>query len=321
MPKLAGKLRIYYFSALALCLIATVLCCVALFTSYDSAKGYFDASFVVSLLKATVGVAVVLCLTSLFLLPKGELNGMSPATLPVLFPSAYMAIASLSLSAVLFISVGGVDLGVFTNFLRSFESSVPAIILFVLSGLLFLVATAYFVLNFFVSGESKKLDELHALAGYAVLFASFCLIALSYFDRTVSMNAPGKLLFNLTMIIYMLFMLCELRTLLECAKPRLYFFSGMLTMLFSAISSLPWLIALAAGKLEGPLYPTYLIYNLFTLGIFAYTAVRLWVFVSARALAERMAENAPPESDPEEMVDNEGNASDIDENDEGRNEP
>ena len=77
MPKLAGKLRIYYFSALALCLIATVLCCVALFTSYDSEKGYFDASFVVSLLKAIVGVAVVFCLTSLFLLPASGSSGQN----------------------------------------------------------------------------------------------------------------------------------------------------------------------------------------------------------------------------------------------------
>lgn len=320
MQKLAGKLRIYYFSALALCLVASVLCCIALFTSYDSAKGYFDASLTVSFMKATVGVAVVFCFTSLFLLPKDELDGRSPATIPTLIPSVYMAIVSLALAVVLFMSIGGIDIGVFTVFIRSFESSVPALILFVFAGIMLLASTAYFVMNFFSVDGSRKQNEMHALAGYAVLFASCCLIALSYFDRSVSMNAPGKLLFNLSMILFMLFMLCEIRTLLECPKPRLYLLAGTLTMVISAVSSLPWLIALAAGKLAGPLYPTYLIYNLFTLGAFVYTAVRLGVFVSARTLAERMAENAPPEEDPEEPSDTEADENaDSDDNDEGRN--
>lgn len=316
MQKLAGKLRIYYFSVLALCLVASVLCCIALFTSYDSAKGYFDASLTVSFMKATVGVAVVFCFTSPFLLPKNELDGRSPATVPTLIPSIYMAIASLAVSAILFISIGGIDIGAFTVFIRSFRSSVAAIILFAFAGIMFLASTAYFVMNFFSADRSRKYNEMHALAGYGVLFASCCLIALSYFDRSVSMNAPGKLLFNLSTILFMLFMLCELRTLLECPKPRLYLLSGILTMVFSAVSSLPWLIALAAGKLTGPLYPTYLIYNLFTLGAFAYTAVRLWVFISARALAERMAENAPPEECPEEAADGEAAG---DDNDGGKN--
>lgn len=321
MQKLSGKLRIFYFSVLALSLVAAVLCCVALFTSYDSEKSYFDASLTVSFLKATVVVAVIFCFTPLFLLPKGELSGMSPATAPTFIPSVYMALISMAISVILFISIGGIDIGVFTVFIRSFQSSVPALILFAFAGIMFLGSAAYFILNFFAVGASRKQNEMQALAGYALLFASCCLIALSYFDRSVSMNAPGKLLFNLSMILFMLFMLCELRTLLECPKPRLYLLSGALTMIFSGVTSLPWLIAFAFGKAQGPIYPTYLIYYLFTLGVFAYTAVRLGIFVSARSLAERMAENAPPEEDPYEMTGDDANEepSDNEADDESRN--
>lgn len=303
MQKLSGKLRIYYFSVMALSLVAAVLCCVALFTSYDGEKGYFDASLTVSLMKAVAVVATIFCFTPLFLLPKGELDGISPATIPTFIPSVYMALVSMAISVILFVSIGGIDIGVFTVFIRSFQSSVPALILFAFAGIMCLGSATYFILNFFAAGASRKQNEMQALAGYAVLFASCCLIALSYFDRSVSMNAPGKLFFNLSTILFMLFMLCELRTLLECPKPRLYLVSGALTMVFSAVSSLPWLIAFAFGKAKGPIYPTYLIYFLFTFGIFAYTAVRLGVFVSARSLAERMAENAPPEEDPADISD------------------
>lgn len=295
MTKLSKKLKICYFSMLALCVIAAVLGAFAICTSYDGGKGYFDSSAVSSAFKAAVAVTALASLVPLFVLPKGELGGASPATAPVLFPSVYLAVVFLATSAIAFLSLCRIDVGIFTVYINSFDQSLPMLLLIAAVALLSLATAAYFVLNFFAADREQKRNEYHALVGFALLLELVALIALSYFDTTVSMNATGKLMFSYSMIAFMLFILSELRGLLGISKPRLYLVFGFLTMITSCASSIPWLVGLVAGTVAGPLYPTYLLYNLVSLGAFAYAAIRTYVFVSARDLAERMDQFASAE--------------------------
>lgn len=319
MTKLSKRLKICYFSMLALCVIAAVLGAIAICISYDGSKGYFDSSAASGAFKAVVAVASLAAFAPLFVFPKDELSGASPATTPVLFPSAYLAVAFLATSVIAFLSLCRIDLGIFTVYINSFDSSLPMLLLIAAVALLSLAAAAYFVLNFFAADREQKRNEYHALVGFALLLELVALIALSYFDTTVSMNATGKLMFSYSMIAFMLFILSELRGLLDISKPRLYLVFGFLTMITSCASSIPWLVGLVAGTVAGPLYPTYLLYNLISLGAFAYSSVRIYVFVSARDLAEHMDQYASseyvsldnaPEDEETEAPDKEGDRDD-----------
>jgi len=131
------------------------------------------------------------------------------------------------------------------------------------------------------------------LVGFAVPVAAALYVSLSYFDISVSMNADIKILFHYSTISFMIWMLYEIRALISKPMPRMYFALGLATVVFSAVSSVPWLVGFIAGRLTGPINPSYIIYSIVSLGICVYASVRLFVFVSARTLLERIADQTP----------------------------
>lgn len=90
--------------------------------------------------------------------------------------------------------------------------------------------------------------------------------------------------------------LTELRTLVGKPAPRTYFALGLTSSLLSASASVPFIIAFCAGIIKAPVFPTYIIYTVLALAMFAYTFTRTAVFVFAREAFERIA---PPEIEPE----------------------
>lgn len=284
MLQLSKKLKIYIYSAFVLIGITVIIATLALLLAYDKPSNYFETSLPFSLMKSFVLVSSVFFATALFTLPKGELNGASPLTLPV-------SIAS-GLTATVFAVTGAYS--IIDVLLKNRSGSAFSIV----CGALSLLAAVYFAINLLTTDVGEK-REKHALVGFTVPLSALMYVAVTYFDTTISMNAPAKLIFHLCLIFFMLWFLQELRAMIGKAAPRLYFSFGLIAMLFSALSSFPWLIAFIAGKVAEPLYPAYIVYNAVSFGIFCYTSVRLCVFVSARSLLERMADQIPQEESPE----------------------
>ena len=285
MIQLSKRLKIYLYSAFILTGITVLIETLALFLAYTPSSNYFQPSLLYSLLKSFALIASAFFLTALFTFPKGELKGDSPLTLPVSIGSGLMSIILIASGL--------------CSILVSLQQQSDAMFMIV-CGIFSLVAAGYFAINVFTTDKSEK-REKHALLGFAVPISALLYIAVTYFDAAVSMNAPAKLMLHLCLIFFMLWFLQELRAMIGKATPRLYFSFGLITMLFSALSSLPWLIAFVANRVAEPLYPTYIVYNIISLGIFCYTAVRLCVFVSARTLVERIYNQAPPEEAPDEQ--------------------
>ncbi len=288
---LSKKLKVYLYSGFALTAVAVIMLSLTMFMSFNESNTYFDPSIFGSIFKGVVVVAITWFLSVLILVPKGRIDGGTPLTLPVAFPSGLMALVCAGIGVITLLQGFGVSLFKGLSTVYNVVLIGTAIFMF--------VAAVYFVMNV-VLPQTKKLDS-HAMLGFSVPVASILLIADCYFDISVSMNMPAKLFFQMTIISFMLFMLTELRAIIGKPLPRCYMSFGLITMFVSAFSSVPWLIY-AARSANGSIqyYPTYYIYNIFSLGICAYVIVRLIVFVSSNSLLERLAEQTYDEPEGEE---------------------
>ncbi len=302
MQKLSKNLKVWLYASFVLTGTAVVLLTVMLFTGYNSSSNYFSPSLPYSIFKGFCISAILLAVLSFIFTPKGKLNGDSPLTLPVLFPSVLFALILLGMGVLMLGSLLGIS--IVGNI---FVGQNTALLIF---GAIFsFISVAYFIFNCFP--QNGKLGEGHALFGFAVPAASAVFIATTYFDLDISMNAPIKLLFHLSMIFFMLWLVYELRVQLKKPMSRLYFAFGIVAMFFSGVASLPWIIAGIAGILKEPVYPAYTFYNLVSFAVFCYITVRLIVYVQARDIFERIADQTPPEifyeDDEEQKASNEQN--------------
>lgn len=290
MNKVATKLKSYLFAAIILICALLILETIALFASYDYSTNYFKPSLVVAIAKALTAVSVVAFLSSMIFIPKGELNGTSPLTIAALIPSA--VIGAVFAAVGVFFLLGGAKVGTVISLFPGLDKTYPGVL--IAGGLLLIAAAVYFFLNFI--SEKNGVQTPQTILGFIVPLSVTLVIIAGHFDLSVSMNADAKIMFQIAAVFFMFWFLTELRTLVGKPAPRLYFALGLISSLLSASASIPFIIAFCAGVIKAPVFPTYIIYTVLALAMFAYTLTRTIVFVSARAAFERIA---PPEVEPE----------------------
>lgn len=300
MLKIANKLKIYLYSSFIQSALAVIMMTLSLFLSYDKETDYFDNSPLYFLTNALIAVSVIVMATSLFTLPKNTLNGNAPMTLPVIYPSVLLFFTTLISGIVIFLT--GTGLKMFTDLFRGFASTKILILGAELKpamfcGILIALSSVYFLINCLPISANERFAPKHGIIGMAVPFAAIMVLVMSYFDYSSPMNVPSKFYFNIAIIAFVIFMLCELRVKINEPMPRCYFMFGMISMLTSSCASLPWLIAFFAGKVTFPIFPEYAVYGMITLAIAFYTAIRLTVYVNSRALLERISDQTPPEEE------------------------
>ena len=270
---------------------------LALFNSYDYSANYFNSSLVVSFVKALTAVSAVAFLSSVIFIPKGELNGTSPMTLAALIPSALIG-AIFAVVGVIFI-LGGAKVKAITSLFTGLDNTYNGVL--VAGGVLLIVSSIYFFLNFFSEKNGTKLPQ--TVLGFVIPIAVTLVVIAGHFDTSVSMNADAKIMFQIAAVFFMLWFLTELRTLVGKPAPRAYFALGLISSLLSAAASIPFIIAFCAGIMKKPVFPTYIIDTVLALAMFVYAFARTAVFVFARSAFERIA---PPEAEPETEEENGG---------------
>ena len=113
---------------------------------------------------------------------------------------------------------------------------------------IFLIASAiYSVLAFLTP---KNLSELTIWLGFAPVLSFTLLTAHYYFDFTVEMNAPLKLMLQCGLLCAMLFYTGELRILLNRPAPRLYRMLCAWTVTAASFASVPAITAFLTGKTD-----------------------------------------------------------------------
>ncbi len=282
MKKISGNLRIILLSVIILTAICVTLLTISLFVSYDSAINYFDKSLIYSISKALIAITILGICVFTFMLPKNELSGDSPTTLPISIVSSLPAIALCVFSVT-----------AFSGSLKTANNPKP---LFIVCAVFAAISSIYFVFNC-IFADSK--NSIKVYLGYFIPLTNILLIAMTYFDMSVSMNAPAKVFLNFALIAFALWSLLELRTITGKPLPRIYFALGLIATVLTASASVPWIIAMLAGKLGKPIYPSYIIFNIIIFALFVYVLLRMIVFVSARALIERLSEQTYSDDEPE----------------------
>lgn len=207
------KLKIYCVSALALTALLLVLRTLCLFFSYDTSVGYLNHSLLSALTTVFFVIATLWCLSALIAIPHGEISTrLTPDSVAFKAVSAYSAVVAL---------LSGSLMATVTN-------STPIEKLAAISAM----ASALFFI--FVIINKEKLELAKAFSSIILVASLVSVLASVYFELTIAMNSPHKILGGFALMSAMLFVLCETRIYLsrldgQMATPRLHFALSLLT--------------------------------------------------------------------------------------------
>ncbi len=245
MMKSSVKNMIYYFfGVVALSVVGIALRSYSLFNCFDKGVGYYAADAILPDVFHILCVAVcIFAIVLVFVLPKSKNYEYSPrlsagtfgkigSVFALVGTATYALYSLLSLSDDMPVAFGPV----------AKSSVISAVSLFVM--IFGVLAVIYFLLVF--SKKTEKGDG-HVIFGYCVILFVLMILAKSYFDFYTTMNSPNKLLTQTTLMLFMLYMLCELRFSLGISVPRLYSGLSFAAIYFTLVSSVPGIIAFGAG--------------------------------------------------------------------------
>lgn len=272
-----------------LALIAVILRSAALFAEFDKGTGYYIASPVLRTAFLWVAAAAVLLFLLLPLFCRKDLP--TPAyrnSLSVLFSSASFIVA---------LAVGAL----FSFMAVPSASSSLTGFFWVIAAISALLSLVYFAL-FFKGSEAA--GNRHGLLGLAPAFFSLFTAMLLYFDRSMQMNAPAKLLHMLAFLLLACYFTAESRCLLGRACRPLYCFLASAAVFFTASASIPNLLY---HLVERKTLVLSVVYDFILLAAALYTLARLLqllpyerplVHKMVEALLRREAETAAEAAEP-----------------------
>ena len=103
---------------------------------------------------------------------------------------------------------------------------------------------------FFATFISKKMPSYSAILALAPIALSTVILATTYFDVTVQINSPNKMLIHFACIAAMLGFLGEARLLADGKKKKTYFFFIFSALFFTGVSSIPALTLYFANEFD-----------------------------------------------------------------------
>lgn len=255
-----NKVRTYFFTCLFLTLFLTLLRSISMSVFYDPQIAYFNSSFVTTLTNVFYIVSTIWCLSSLIFFPKVSLTlSFTPQT-------PFFQAASL-FSGILF------PISALFIFLDSGDSS-----LCITSAAFAILATFFFIFSTFTS---KVSETIKAFASIPLAVTATAILADVYFDMTIAMNSPHKLLGSLALVSAEILILCETRTYLGKPLHRIHLASALVTFMLGAsftISNLIYVVASSANLTEFETNPI-------ILGNIGYLGIILGISVYALARA------------------------------------
>ena len=117
-----------------------------------------------------------------------------------------------------------------------------------------------------------------AISGTLSIIALAIELANVHNDVSIALNSPNKMLFQFAVICVMLYLLAELRVVFSVARPRFYLFILVISTFVLGASSLPSIIASAAGIYENKLIKA----DVALLGVFVFCLFRLIGIITSK---------------------------------------
>lgn len=217
--------QLFKYTALALIGVSALLLTIAMLTVYEPNTSYFSANTPLPLLAtlcALVGAACGIA-SALFITPAKTLS--SP-----FFPSA----AFFSCIGFLF---GGILL-----LFNSTRSQAP------LTAFFFFIAALYSLLSAFAS--PKAANSVTVILGFLTVIACALGNVYCYFDVSLEMNAPVKIILQTALLFTMIYYTAEIRFLLAREKKRFYLALAFCALAASAMGAISVPIAYFSGALN-----------------------------------------------------------------------
>jgi hypothetical protein len=244
--------RRFILGTAGLTALATLLRTLALCLFFDRAVGYIDSNIFSTLLYITLPLMVLWCAGYALLAARGE-----KATLLAIAPdeaSASPVVRYTALGCALtFVGAMLAELLLF-----GFDGT-PSLLRYLAA----IAATLYFTLP--KTGGS-------ILLGLGIPLYAVTALASEYFDWTVPLNSPIKLMQTAALLSTVLFVMVELNHLNHTRRSVRYTVCAALSLFCGLSNSLPLLAAALAG---GIVKPAYLIHALPALAVGLYAAARL----------------------------------------------
>lgn len=281
MTQKKQKTIYYLFTAfsLALTVFFIIIRKNAIEKYYDADAGFYMSDvFLPKLLNYGLIISVVVLALSYFL-PK--FTKSEPRLCP---PSSFVVFASAFTGFVFF---GYILRGIMPLFNNGNEPK----LLEILTILLALPVAFHFFAK--ITADGRRSDK-RAILGLAPVIWCIAYVFVLYFDRTILINNPHKILTQMTFIAATLFFLYECRFPLGKPKSALYLVFAFITQLLSGVLSVPNIIYFfnngkpVAAQDESRTFADFLgtfrtgsplvqeiIYDFLTLGIFLYVTARL----------------------------------------------
>ncbi len=227
-PTKASPLKLYGLLSLCATLIAVILRSLNLFLYYEDKIGYYERGSVLPVLTRILITAFILSFAVFVLVAWRKKS-------PALDSGRGANRVAAWLCALLF---GAFAVFSAVHYFQSGNAFSGAVKQPLILALVSLTATVFFVLY----AMKKGTPSLLLLLGFGTILWFVLILAVSYFDATVAMNSPFKLIQQLACLGAMLLVLGETRILCGAPKSRLYLFSLSTASLFLCTSSLPSLI-------------------------------------------------------------------------------
>ena len=232
---------------------------IVMLTAYDAAIGYYERGAVLPIIqKALIIISTLLIIFVTLKIKKGEAASGAPAQSQLTVFSSFLCGTLQFCSAILILLFQ--------------REKIETVTLMIILGFGF--ATAYFFYDALCPRERKS--PLCILPAMAAIIGLVAVIVRVHIDYTVTLNSPNKNLIFVAFAAIALFIVQELRFIVDRPQPRLYIVSASIALLLCASLSIPGIIGHYTNILSGG---DFLIYYMVTFGYAVYIAIRLCTYI------------------------------------------
>ena len=283
MKEFTGKIKVFFFAAIALTFLCAALFTVSMFTSFDAEIGYFRSDALLPhIQKALVTVSILFFASILIFVPKNVLPEKEPSNV-VFTTFASLACGFLFIiSTIVFYMLYRNDAGWMQPTIRYIFMAIS------ISGML---ASLYFIFSALTPND--RWLTVKTVAAVFVIANLLLIIVFEHLDYFTPINSVRKTMLFISFAIALMFIVQDVRFKAGIGQPRGYFFFGAATMLLCATTSIPHIIAHYAGVLKDS---SFLMYHLISIGLALYAFAKLLAYVKYTAY---IAEHPDDEEEPE----------------------
>lgn len=299
---------LYFGLTILLTLISTAARTAAYFSFFDSDVGYFRVNNIFSTIYHIL-IAIVIAIVIIYFIAC-KANRLSSAAPYMPKTSSTKSVSLLMSIIVLFMAL--------TAFGDIFSKESKTYYLIALLG--WSCGCFYFVRGFLFDSKPlqkssengnenqfrdiKRITAFGCISGYCLILALAVSVAIIYFNRYIPMNSPDKISFLVCYLLFMCYLISEIRFDLGIARPVLYISFSMLALFLLYTSSVSYLIACIGNIFEER---AYLLEALFSLSAAVYITVKMIEYLRASSKCE--ADHYDNKND------NDNDKTDISEND------